>query len=48
MSRIFITGSTDGLGKLAAIQLINQGHRVVIHARNAERKNVASQGYTWR
>lgn len=42
MSRILITGSTDGLGKLAAIQLINQGHRVVIHARNVERKNLAS------
>ncbi len=43
MSRIFITGSTDGLGKLAAKKLINQGHRVVVHARNAERKKVASQ-----
>src|ERR1051326_9165231 len=37
MSNIFITGSTDGLGRLAAELLIEQGHRVVIHARNPER-----------
>jgi NAD(P)-dependent dehydrogenase (short-subunit alcohol dehydrogenase family) len=35
--RIFITGSADGLGLLAARQLISQGHRVVLHARNARR-----------
>ena len=44
MSRIFITGSTDGLGKLAAKQLINQGHRVVVHARNAEREKSGKPG----
>ena len=37
MARIFITGSSDGLGSIAAKLLINQGHQVVIHARNAER-----------
>jgi NAD(P)-dependent dehydrogenase (short-subunit alcohol dehydrogenase family) len=37
MARIFITGSADGLGQLAAKALINQGHQVVLHARNAER-----------
>lgn len=37
MSRIFITGSADGLGQLAAEALIAQGHKVVLHARNAER-----------
>jgi NAD(P)-dependent dehydrogenase (short-subunit alcohol dehydrogenase family) len=37
MARIFITGSTDGLGQLAAKMLISQGHRVVLHARNEER-----------
>jgi len=36
--RIFITGSTDGLGKLAATELLEQGHEVVIHARNEIRK----------
>ncbi len=37
MARIFITGSTDGLGFLAARLLLSQGHHVVLHARNAER-----------
>ena len=37
MARIFITGSADGLGQLAATELIKQGHKVVLHARNAER-----------
>ena len=37
MARIFITGSADGLGQLAAKELINQSHEVVLHARNAKR-----------
>ncbi|TGD72240.1 SDR family NAD(P)-dependent oxidoreductase [Mangrovimicrobium sediminis] len=37
MARIFITGSTDGLGFLAAEELLQQGHEVVLHARNADR-----------
>jgi len=37
MARIFITGSADGLGQLAAQALIAQGHRVVLHARNEKR-----------
>ena len=37
MARIFITGSSDGLGLLAAQKLIHQGHQVVLHARNEER-----------
>jgi NAD(P)-dependent dehydrogenase (short-subunit alcohol dehydrogenase family) len=37
MARIFITGSADGLGMLAAKALIAQGHQVVLHARNEER-----------
>jgi len=37
MARIFITGSADGLGQMAANLLIQQGHQVVLHARNAER-----------
>lgn len=37
MARIFITGSADGLGLLAAKLLISQGHDVVLHARNEER-----------
>jgi NAD(P)-dependent dehydrogenase (short-subunit alcohol dehydrogenase family) len=41
MARVFITGSTDGLGQLAAKSLINQGHDVVLHARNAQRAKQA-------
>ena len=37
MARIFITGSADGLGQLAAKALVAQGHDVVLHARNKER-----------
>ncbi|MFC0877780.1 SDR family NAD(P)-dependent oxidoreductase [Saccharicrinis sp. FJH2] len=37
MSRIFITGSSDGLGLLTAQKLIKEGHRVVLHARNDKR-----------
>jgi NAD(P)-dependent dehydrogenase (short-subunit alcohol dehydrogenase family) len=37
MSRIFITGSSDGLGLMAARLLVEQGHSVVLHARNAKR-----------
>jgi NAD(P)-dependent dehydrogenase (short-subunit alcohol dehydrogenase family) len=37
MSRILITGSTDGLGLMAAQLLIGQGHDVVLHARNDAR-----------
>lgn len=41
MARIFITGSTDGLGLAAARALIDEGHRVVLHARSPERGAVA-------
>lgn len=37
MSRIFISGSSTGLGLMAAELLIQQGHKVVLHARNASR-----------
>ncbi len=37
MARIFITGSSDGLGLSAAQLLLEQGHTVVAHARNAQR-----------
>lgn len=32
---IVITGSTDGIGKLAAIQLAKEGHEIYLHGRNA-------------
>ena len=37
MARIFITGAADGLGLLAAKDLIAMGHEVVLHARNDAR-----------
>ncbi len=37
MSRIWITGSSDGLGRMAARLLVQQGHSVVLHARNEDR-----------
>lgn len=43
MARVFITGSTDGLGAMAARLLIDEGHRVVLHARNAARAHDARE-----
>jgi NAD(P)-dependent dehydrogenase (short-subunit alcohol dehydrogenase family) len=37
MPRIFITGSTDGLGLMAAELLLKDGHQVTVHARNQAR-----------
>ena len=37
MARIFITGSTEGLGRAAAQALLDGGHEVVLHARSPER-----------
>lgn len=37
MSRIFITGSSEGLGLMAGQLLVEQGHQVVLHARNESR-----------
>jgi NAD(P)-dependent dehydrogenase (short-subunit alcohol dehydrogenase family) len=42
VSRIFITGSTDGLGRAAAEVLMDEGHEVVLHARTRERATVLS------
>jgi len=37
MARVFVTGSADGLGKMAAELMVAAGHRVVLHARNQQR-----------
>jgi NAD(P)-dependent dehydrogenase (short-subunit alcohol dehydrogenase family) len=37
MARVFVTGSADGLGRLAAQTLLDDGHEVVVHARNSDR-----------
>ena len=43
MSRIFISGSSAGLGLMAGKLLTEQGHQVVLHARNAARAEDARQ-----
>ncbi len=43
MAKILITGSADGLGQLSAKSLADQGHQVVLHARNSERARYAKQ-----
>jgi NAD(P)-dependent dehydrogenase (short-subunit alcohol dehydrogenase family) len=42
LARVFITGSTDGLGRAAARTLIDEGHEVVLHARSQKRAAVLS------
>src|SRR3954454_19946033 len=42
MSRIFITGSTDGLGLAAARTLMDEGHEVVLPARSPQRASSLS------
>jgi NAD(P)-dependent dehydrogenase (short-subunit alcohol dehydrogenase family) len=37
MARVFVTGSSTGLGLMAGALLVEQGHRVVLHARGAAR-----------
>ncbi|MBV8118587.1 MAG: SDR family NAD(P)-dependent oxidoreductase [Alphaproteobacteria bacterium] len=41
MARVFVTGSSDGLGLMAARLLIEEGHRVVLHGRNDRRSRDA-------
>jgi NAD(P)-dependent dehydrogenase (short-subunit alcohol dehydrogenase family) len=41
LARVFITGSSDGLGLMAARLLIDQGHGVVLHGRNEGRSREA-------
>jgi NAD(P)-dependent dehydrogenase (short-subunit alcohol dehydrogenase family) len=43
MSRIFISGSSTGLGLMAGELLIDQGHQVVLHARNSARADDAKR-----
>lgn len=44
MSRVLVTGSADGLGKLSAAQLVAAGHEVVLHARSEARGREALDG----
>src|SRR4051794_14988968 len=42
-ARVFITGSSDGLGLAAARLLVEEGHRVTLHARNEARAKDAQR-----
>ena len=41
MSRIFITGSSQGLGLMAGQRLLSEGHEVVVHGRDRARAEAA-------
>jgi len=41
MARVFVTGSSDGLGLMSARLLVEQGHEVVLHARDDGRADDA-------
>ncbi|MEV0001497.1 SDR family NAD(P)-dependent oxidoreductase [Micromonospora sp. NPDC050980] len=41
MGTVLVTGSVQGIGRRTAAQLVDQGHRVVVHARDEERAAVA-------
>jgi NAD(P)-dependent dehydrogenase (short-subunit alcohol dehydrogenase family) len=43
MARVFITGSSDGLGLAAARTLLDEGHEVVLHARSRKRAAVLAE-----
>lgn len=40
---ILITGSTDGIGQEAAIELSNLGHHIIVHGRNQEKAKLAME-----
>ena len=42
MASVFITGSSDGIGRETARQLVKAGHRVVLHARDDTRAKDAA------
>lgn len=46
MATVCITGSTDGIGLVAARTLLAQGHRVLVHARSEERGRPVVDGLT--
>src|ERR1700733_5097192 len=46
MARVLITGSSDGLGLMAADPLVHVGHAVTLHARNDQRADDARRAVT--
>jgi len=41
VSRVLVTGSSDGLGRISARQLLEEGHEVFLHARSPARAREA-------
>jgi NAD(P)-dependent dehydrogenase (short-subunit alcohol dehydrogenase family) len=46
LARVFITGSSEGLGLMAASLLVDEGHAVTLHARTEQRGADARQSLT--
>jgi short-subunit dehydrogenase len=44
MMRVFITGSSDGIGLHGARVIADRGHEVYLHARNQKRADDAKKG----
>lgn len=43
MATVLVTGSSDGIGRQTALDLVAGGHRVLLHARSAERAEQARE-----
>lgn len=41
MAKVFVSGSSTGLGLMTGQRLAEQGHQVVLHGRNAARSEEA-------
>lgn len=42
MANVLVTGSTDGIGRQTALDLVAGGHQVVVHARSSQRAEEAA------
>jgi NAD(P)-dependent dehydrogenase (short-subunit alcohol dehydrogenase family) len=41
---ILVTGSTDGIGRQTALELLRLGHRVIVHGRSPDKTTAAAEG----